>query len=356
MQPFFSICIPQYSRTSFLLLALQRLKAQTFRDFEVCIADDRSPDGRQQEVIDFLSQGGFAFRFEVNATNLRYDGNLRASIALSKGKYCVLMGNDDGMTNPDVLSDMHALLQSRPQCGVLICNYYEQDGSVVRRIRVDGDYPGTPQLAASVWRDFSFISGIVMAGDAARSMATDRFDGTEYYQLYLGSRLLSMGMSYCATTKIMIDKDLAVPGEEVDSYNKRPKAQVRAFSSMPSTQAHLIRLVSEGIGDAGTESERRRARFYGLFQLYCFTMPYWLFEYRRIQSWAYASALGMGQRPTISAPFALGPVRRACAWGVWLAAYAAALVIPTALFFALKPGLHRIAKFFRPRSAERGVH
>jgi len=351
MPPFFSICIPQYNRTSFLIKALERLSEQSFRDFEICIADDLSPDGRQQEVIDFLRSAGLNFKFEINPTNLRYDGNLRAAIALSSGRYCVLMGNDDGLSHPDVLKEFHAVLSVRPQCGVLISNYREESGTIVSRIRFEADYQGNPWIAASVWRDFSFVSGIVFIGEQARGLATNRFDGTEYYQLYLGSRIISTGFQYCVRTFASVDKDLQVAGEDVDSYRMRPKKQVRAFSYFPSTLAHLIRLVSEGMENVGTESERRRARLHALWQFYCFTMPFWLIEYRRIQSWSYSSALGISLRPKINAPFALGVPGRLLANIIWSTVYVCALVVPISVFFAFKPMLHRIAKFMRPRNA-----
>src|SRR6202011_5713969 len=80
---FFSICIPQYNRTSFLIEALRTIKDQTFRDFEVCIADDRSTDGRSHEIVEYLQESGLSFAYQQNAENLRYDGNLRAAIGLA---------------------------------------------------------------------------------------------------------------------------------------------------------------------------------------------------------------------------------------------------------------------------------
>jgi glycosyltransferase involved in cell wall biosynthesis len=346
--PFFSICIPQYNRSSYLLQALQRLCGQSFRDFEICIADDRSPDGRQQEIVDFLSASGMRFRFVSNTRNLRYDGNLRAAIALSSGRYCLLMGNDDGLADADVLQHYFDALVANPECGVMITNYREQDGSVTRRIRKEAIYAGTSALAAAVWRDFSFISGIVFAGDIARELATDRFDGTEYYQLYLGTRIIASGKSYIASSMVAVDKDLIVSGESVDSYTLRPKQRVSPFKAIPSTQQHLVRLVAEGISGLGQETQLRGARFHALWQFTSFTMAYWIVEYRRVQSWAYASALGLGLRPSCIAPFALGWHRRMAAWVIWLLTYLSALLIPLGVFFAMRPLLHRIAKSFRP--------
>src|SRR5438552_2765885 len=89
--PLFSICIPQYNRTSFLIEACKSLDAQTFRDFEVCISDDCSTDGRQPQVIDYLYRSGLSFVYKGRASNGRYDVNLRESIGLSRGRFCMLL-------------------------------------------------------------------------------------------------------------------------------------------------------------------------------------------------------------------------------------------------------------------------
>lgn len=76
--PFFSICVPQHNRTAFLIEACKCLAAQTYRDFEVCISDDRSTDGREQQLLDYLQNSGLSFIYKQQAKNLRYDGNIRA--------------------------------------------------------------------------------------------------------------------------------------------------------------------------------------------------------------------------------------------------------------------------------------
>src|SRR4051812_15316998 len=101
--PFFSICIPQYNRTSFLIEACRSLSVQTFRDFEVCISDDCSTDGREAELGAFLQQSGMTFVYRKQERNSRYDGNLRAAIGLACGRYCFLLGNDDALASTETL-------------------------------------------------------------------------------------------------------------------------------------------------------------------------------------------------------------------------------------------------------------
>ena len=169
--PFFSICIPQYNRTSHLIAALRMLTRQGFTNFEVCISDDRSPDERQTEVETFLRDSGLTFTFRRQERNLRYDGNLRAAIQLARGRYCLLMGNDDRLLDEHSLATLHRLLVEHSLPEVVITNY-EGAGKQVRRARATKVFPGTPLLAATRFRDFSFVSGILFDTRAAQTNAT----------------------------------------------------------------------------------------------------------------------------------------------------------------------------------------
>src|SRR5258708_6128653 len=106
-EPYFSICVPQYNRTAFLIEACRSLAGQSFRNFEVCISDDCSTDGREEELIGYLETSGMSFVYRKQAKNSRYDGNLRASIALARGAFCFLLGNDDALATAEVLQSLH---------------------------------------------------------------------------------------------------------------------------------------------------------------------------------------------------------------------------------------------------------
>lgn len=75
--------------------ALKAIAEQTFRDFEVCISDDCSPEPGEKEVIRFLRENNVSHLYKRQPSNLRYDGNLRAVIGMAAGRYCFLHGNDD---------------------------------------------------------------------------------------------------------------------------------------------------------------------------------------------------------------------------------------------------------------------
>ena len=181
--PYFSICIPQHNRTSFLLEALRTLAAQRFRDFEVCIADDCSTDGREQEVIDFLELEHLSFTYRRNELNVRYDGNLRASIALARGRYCLIHCNDDCLKDTATLDRLHDLFEQHGRPGVALTNFESwASGEVTRRVPVTRLHAGGPETAAARFRNVAFVTGVTIDRELASPHVTDRWDGSEMYR------------------------------------------------------------------------------------------------------------------------------------------------------------------------------
>src|SRR5688572_13284589 len=152
--PFLSICVPQYNRTSFLIEACRSIAEQSFRDFEICISDDCSNDGREHELLSYLESSGMQFVWARQPKNLRYDGNLRSAIALARGEYCFLLGNDDALAEPDTLQHVAGALH-RHKPSVAICNYADfRSGEVYDRVS-DGILGRGPSAAVSLFRHVS---------------------------------------------------------------------------------------------------------------------------------------------------------------------------------------------------------
>ena len=351
--PFFSVAIPQYNRTSFLLKALQSVISQTFRDFEICISDDLSPDGRQQEVIDFLTAAKVSFRFEKNATNLRYDKNLRNAIGLTSGRYVFLLGNDDALIDADVFARTAAKLEEQNFPAVLVCNWLEEiPGSNFVRIPNSRNLGHGPEVAVQVWREYSFVSGVIFDGPRIRAMASPRWDGSEMYQMWLGARLIAEGGAYYGWNEALILKDLQIPGEIVDSYRQRK--QVPWFTERLHTLHFLARLNYDGIAPSMPAEQRPALAKRLIKTLYSSTYPFWLFEYRATQSWQFALAIALGMRPRhAAAEMPLGFIDRMEISLRWFAVTLVGLTLPVRLFNALKPMLHARVKRSRLAVAAR---
>src|ERR1041385_1326246 len=221
--PLFFFCIPQYNRTSFLLRELESIAAQTFRDFEICISDDCSTDGRSDEIKQFLESTGLKFKLTRTEGNLGYDKNLRRSIELAEGRYCFLMGNDDMLAGPKTLSNLAREIEKQNWPEVIITNYRELGTGVeFQRMPRAGILGSGPDIAAANYRNFGFVSGIIFDRALARQHATDKWDNAAMYQMYLGSRILAKGGRLLGVPDVVILKDIQIPGERAESHLAKP--------------------------------------------------------------------------------------------------------------------------------------
>jgi hypothetical protein len=351
---FFSICIPQYNRTSFLIEACKSMDAQTFRNFEVCISDGGSTDGREEELLSYLRQSQLSFVYERHTRNLPYDANLRASIALAHGMYCILHGNDDALAAPETLQQLFDCIEKYGTPGVMITNFEDwRTGTITRRIKTTGIAGTGPRVAAAHFRNVSFVGGVLLDRAEAQKLTTNKWDGSEMYQMYLMARIVAMGKPLLLTELSTVRKDILIPGEEVDSYAKRPVLSPCPIEARVLPLAHIGPLISDAIEPALTDKTRDRVLEKVFQQLYCFTYPFWLIEYRRVQSWKYALGVALGINVTHDlSKVGLSPMR--CVWlkALFFVTSLLALAAPIKLFAMFQQRLFSLAKVTSSRSAK----
>lgn len=339
-----SICIPHYNRMMHLIEALKSFAEQVYRDFEIIISDDNSTDDRLEYVLSFLNKTDLSYVYWRNATNNGYDRNIRCAIELSSAEFILLMGNDDRLSGPLVLSELAAAMERYPKAGAMITNYRElTSGQVFRRTGSTGSLGTGPLVAARNFRNYSFVSGIVLHGPSARSATTAAVDGSEMYQMYLGTKLVADGRDLIQIDAVCVEKDLSVNGEEVDSYRRKHGRDLQKARKLP--MRHLLRVVWAGIQSSLEPAAGRELCGSAAKQLYSYTYPFWGIEYRRTKSWIFAANVVFGVRPSIvaaSTPLSMG--QRAALWLRYLVTCGGSLLVPIRAFDALHPRLYRMAK------------
>jgi hypothetical protein len=344
--PFFSICIPQYNRTSFLIEACRSLMAQSFTDFEVCISDDQSTDGRAVELIRFLENSGLAFAYRRQSVNVRYDANLRGAIALARGRFAFLLGNDDGLACVDTLDWLHTLLEAHPEADVAITNYTDYASKqLFRRVTRTAIVGSGPRVALGAFRNYSFVSGVILRTDVAQALATERWDGSEMYQMFVGTRIVASGGKLLYADEVTVRKDIQIVGESVDSYAARPRLNPCPIVERRIPLTLLGRLVADALEPAEPALAHRRSIERIFRQLYAFTFPFWIVEYRRVQTWRYALGICLGLRPRnslagLSMPWGM---RMRLSFLFWATAVLA-LLVPEQVVTLLQARLYRVAK------------
>lgn len=90
-----TIAIPTYNRKNLLKRALDSIIPQLNSKIEVLVSDNASDDGTDEMMAKFFPM----VRYIKNSTNIGSDGNFLQCYRESKGKYVILLGSDDRISN-----------------------------------------------------------------------------------------------------------------------------------------------------------------------------------------------------------------------------------------------------------------
>ncbi|MDD3883605.1 MAG: glycosyltransferase family 2 protein [Gallionella sp.] len=214
--PLISVCIPAYNRPGYTRDLLETIAVQDFDDYEVIVCEDNSPLTKAVEAVVAEMQGRYparSFRFIRNEKTLGYDGNFRGLLSHARGEYCVYMGDDD-LLCPGALRRIASVIERNPGVGVIIRSWAKADRDskeVLEEFRYfDGDRYFEPgrSTVATLYRRSVQIAGYTINRRYAEQFATNQFDGTLLYQLYLtGMVTYAHGGYYIADRIAIMRKD-----------------------------------------------------------------------------------------------------------------------------------------------------
>lgn len=108
--PTVSVILPTFNRTRFLRLAIDSVFAQTYRDWELIIADDGSAEETREYLRSVTSPA-------VRLLWLEHTGNpsrvRNAAIEVARGRYLAFLDSDD-VWAPEKLTEQIRALADRP--------------------------------------------------------------------------------------------------------------------------------------------------------------------------------------------------------------------------------------------------
>jgi glycosyltransferase involved in cell wall biosynthesis len=93
-RPRVSICLTTYKRGRVLARSIESILSQTYRDYELIISDDTSPDNTQEVCRQYAAKDERISYFR-NAINLKMPGNLNAAISHARGEYIANLHDGD---------------------------------------------------------------------------------------------------------------------------------------------------------------------------------------------------------------------------------------------------------------------
>lgn len=111
MSPKVSVCVDSFNYGRFLPEAIESVLEQSFADFELIIADDRSTDG-SLEIAQSYAQKDNRVRIDVAPVNRGMVKNRNACLSLACGEYVKWLHADDFLCSRDALARMVAALDA----------------------------------------------------------------------------------------------------------------------------------------------------------------------------------------------------------------------------------------------------
>lgn len=119
-QPLVSVVVPYYNLAHTVDETLQSLDNQTFRDFEVIIVDDGSPDPESVEKFKEIKQSGFKAKF-IRQDNQGVAAARNNGISHARGKYIVCLDSDD-IIEPTFIEKCTLVLETNPNVSLVTTN------------------------------------------------------------------------------------------------------------------------------------------------------------------------------------------------------------------------------------------
>lgn len=293
-----SLCIPQYNRIQYLLKNLSIMAEQTYQNIEVTISDDASTDNTEEEIGLLVKTYKYPIIYYRQPLNVGYDANLRKSLELATGDYCMVMGNDDTLQGADGIERLVEFLKNsnRPEIG--FCNYSEYHSPDIPIVRASSSrvVGAGVEIALRYYRSFSFVGGIILRKDTFDAVNTNKVDGSVYVQMYFAARIIANEGRMFMYEPCLVLKDICLNGSMANSYRDKLMKNWIDLKPIDGGLKQVVRAVLEGFKDAGVNI--KQVSYKVIKNIYQFTYPFWLLDYRSNGSFVGAVGMMQGLKPS----------------------------------------------------------
>lgn len=203
--PLVSIITPCYKGGKYLPFSIASVLQQDFKDFELLLIDDKSPDNTREIMQKEWEKSDFDPRIHLlqNEKNLGIVGTRNKALELVKGKYICFLDQDDLWTTNNKLSLQVSYLEQNPQC-IMVWSYTDL-------INSKGEQIGQIHFATSdheirskllFWNQFCTCAVMIKSEVVKKAGLLDhRYDKVDDYDLWLKA---GKYWTFCNIDKVLV--------------------------------------------------------------------------------------------------------------------------------------------------------
>jgi glycosyltransferase involved in cell wall biosynthesis len=111
--PVVSVVIPTYNRANYLLEAIESVRTQTYKDYEIIVIDDGSEDNTRESLQKQFESGTIRYIYQENRGESAARNH---GIRLARGRYIAFLDSDD-LFMPMKLEKQTSFLDNHPEIG-----------------------------------------------------------------------------------------------------------------------------------------------------------------------------------------------------------------------------------------------
>lgn len=220
-----TIAIPTYNRRKYLQENLQVLLPQLsdcYEKVELLISDNASEDDTEEYINNL--QKKYSISYYRNSQNLGADGNFIECYKKAKGKYLIILSDDD-IFLPNSLNKLIHIIKHNPRFIFLNCcgfngNYSEMHSVGKPTIALDEDkYTNDKdEFMSLVGISITFVSALCYRMDLVKSIKNiNQYKKTDFIQSYVAFE--TIGMSEKESLCISATPFIAARGGNAGGYN-----------------------------------------------------------------------------------------------------------------------------------------
>ncbi len=181
--PLVSIGIPTYNRPVGLARTLKYITQQTYKNLEILVSDNCSPDPEVQQVVARFCAGDSRVKYFRQEENLGPSQNFQFVLQRATADYFMWAADDDHW-EPGFIAALVTLLEAQPECVLAFCDF-DAINAAGERIESYPDF--LPQMMDYSGRSLSIRLHRYLAQDEAQGKAN------LMYGLYRRTTLLAAG-------------------------------------------------------------------------------------------------------------------------------------------------------------------